>query len=324
MAQWAGDKVMLKPRLFGSLILLYVVLYKLWEYSVIIFSAIGGSFGSSENIKVALGYVLISVPGLVLASYIIGGFGLILIRKWSASLVFFAAIIDATLILLGVGLFLYVIMAGTVASVSSLTPLNVLPFLFLLVFPLGIAYVARIQRQVSEIWQRSQQEADDELKASHEEQTRQMLSVWPQKSFWVVIFTGLMLPMVLAMLVIIQELWQGGTFDITGDDLFVFILGTVFFALPYIVFAFIVRAMLQNAWQEGGDKPIKRFFVLTGIFLGMTLFIIPNLYSYFSSGEAVAVLIFAPFVPFIAVLPGVVAGAFVGLIAYYLQRTFKH
>lgn len=290
---------------------------------VVVFSTTGGGRVDLQNISGLLGYALIAIFGLVLLSYAIGGLGLVFTRRWSATIVFYAAIIEATLLLLGAGVFLYVVIDGTHVSLGNLTPLNVLPILLLLVFPFGIAYVARSLQKKSDLWQLPQQESTDELKTSHKVKSGSLQPAWLQKIFWVVIGTGLLLPAVIALFVVTLLIVQGEQFDIRVDDLFLFVLGTVLFALPYILLAFIARAILRKALTEGGYKPIQRLFVLTGIFFGITVFIAPNLFTYFRHGETAAVLIFAPFAPFMAALPGVVAGAFVGLIGYTLWKLFK-
>lgn len=308
---------MLKPKLLGSLILLYVILYKLWEFTVVVMGAIPGGRLPPETLAVVLGYTLIGLFGLVLLSYATGSVGLFLRRRWSAVVVFYTAIVEATILLCAGALFLYMVI---VRSVGDLPPVTVLPLLLLLVFPVGFAFAARSLRKNPELWQPPQKELIDKAEPIDTIQVDVIQPAWLQKIFWTVVGTGLFLPVILALLVMTVSLVQGEPFDLSGDDLFVLMLGTVLFALPYIVLAFIVRAVLRRALKEGGYEPVQRLFLLAGIFFGMTAFIVPNIYSYFSNAEAVEVLIFAPFVPFMAALPGVVAGAIVGLIAYSVWK----
>ena len=308
---------MLKPKLLGSLILLYVILYKLWEFSTVVNSLSPGGRLVPETSMVVLGYTLVTVFGLILLSYTTGSVGLFLRRRWSAVVVFYTAIAEATILLCAGVLFLYKVIGG---SVGGIPPIAVLPLLLLLVFPVGFAYAARSLRKNPELWQPPQKELIDAAEPADKIQADMIRPALLQKIFWIVVGTGLLLPVVLALFVMAVSLAQREAFDLSGDVLFVFVLGTVLFALPYIVLAFIVRAVLKRALKEGGYKPVQRLFVLTGIFLGMTAFIVPNLYTYFGNAEAVAVLIFAPFVPFMAALPGVVAGAIVGLIGYFVWK----
>jgi formylglycine-generating enzyme required for sulfatase activity len=308
---------MLKPKLLGSLILLYVILYKLWEFTVVLMGARPSGRVDPENYLVVLGYALIALFALVLLSYTSGSVGLILRRRWSAVVVFYTAIAEATILLCAGVLFLYMVTGG---SVGGIPPIAVLSLLLLLVFPVGFAYAARSLRKNPELWQPPQKELIDMAKPADRIQADVIRPAWLKKIFWTVVGTGLLLPVILALFVMAASLAQGEAFDISGDDLFVFVLGTVLFALPYIVLAFIVGAVLRRALKEGGHKPVQRLFVLSGIFLGMTAFIVPNLYTYFGNAEAAAVFMFAPFVPFMAALPGVAAGAIVGLIAYFVWK----
>ncbi|MGB5677770.1 MAG: SUMF1/EgtB/PvdO family nonheme iron enzyme [Gammaproteobacteria bacterium] len=308
---------MLKPKLLGSLILLYVILYKLWEFAVVVMSSRPGGRLVPETSQVVLGYTLVTLFGLVLLSYTTGSVGLFLRRRWSAVVVFYTAIVEATILLCASVLFLYMVIGG---SVGGIPPISVLPLLLLMVFPVGFAYAARSLRKNPELWQPPKKELIDMAESADRIQADVIRPAWLQKIFWTVIGTGLLLPVIMALFVMTVALVQGEPFDLSGDALFVLILGTVLFALPYIVLAFIVRAVLRRASKEGGHKPVQRLFLLAGIFFGMTAFIIPNLYTYFGSAEAVATLMFAPFVPFMAALPGVVAGAIVGLIAYFVWK----
>lgn len=151
-----------------------------------------------------------------------------------------------------------------------------------------------------------------------------------KKVFWAVIGTGLVLPAVLALLAIAVSLVEGKAVDISGIDLFVFVLVTVLFSLPYIVLGFIARAVLRKAFEEGGDKPAQRSFLLAGIYLGMTVFIALTQYACFTDADAAAVFIevmvvpiFAPLLLFEIALPGIVIGAIVGLIAHSVWKFFR-
>lgn len=306
---------MFSPRLFGSFILLYVSLFKFWEFLGFVGGATLGG-----RISGTIGYALLILLGFVLLSYIVGGLGLIMRRTWSATVVFYAAIVEAAIILFGATAILYAVLEGTQVSLGNLTVLSVLPILMYLVIPGGIAYVARSLQKKPELWQPSQQKSAGELETGYAIQVEPQQPAWLRKTFWVITVTGLVLPAIMGMIVTTLLLSQGKQAEVSGYDLFFFIFGTVLFALPYIVLSFIARSILMKAVADGGYQPVKRLFVIAGIFLGMTLFIAWNLFTYFRHGETAAVLILAPFIPFFAALPGAIVGAVVGLSGYFLWR----
>lgn len=314
---------MLKPRLFGSLILVYVIFFKLWEFLGATGSLTVGSGLHLQGFKDLFGHVLFMLFGLVLLSYVIGGIGLILMRAWSAIIVFYAAIIEAFIVLSLAAMLLYAVAEETHEALENLTVFSVLPVLFFLVIPAGIAYVARSLQKNPELWQRSQQQTVDHHETGRGVQSGMHQPAWIHQTFKLIIFTGLLLPAIMAFIVMNSTDLKGDQVNVSGFDLFIFILGTVLFALPYIILAFIARSVLSNALEEGGYKPVKRLFLIAGVFLGVTVFIAWNLFSYFQNTEGAAVLIFAPFVTIFAALPGVVAGAVVGLLSYFLWRHFR-
>lgn len=311
---------MLKPKLLGSLILLYLVLYKLWEFSVVLMGAQPTVHTGPASYSAVLGYVLIVLFGIVLLSYSVGSVGLLVRRKWSAVVVFYTAIVEATILLLGGAVFLYAKISG---SFGDVPPWGILPLLLLLLFPAGIGYAARNLRNNPDLWQTPTKTTPSSFESADQMREGVIRPAILPKAFWTVVATGLLLPTILA-LIVMAVLGRG--FHIDGGDLFLFLLVTVPFALPYIVLAFIGRAELRKAFEEGGYKAVQRSYVLAGIFVGMTTYFAPTLYHSFAYREAAAVLLYAPFAPFIVALFGVVVGAIVGQIAYsawkYLRRSY--
>lgn len=247
---------MFSPRLFGSFILLYVSLFKFWEFLGFVGGATLGG-----RISGTIGYALLILLGFVLLSYIVGGLGLIMRRTWSATVVFYAAIVEAAIILFGATAILYAVLEGTQVSLGNLTVLSVLPILMYLVIPGGIAYVARSLQKKPELWQPSQQKSAGELETGYAIQVEPQQPAWLRKTFWVITVTGLVLPAIMGMIVTTLLLSQGKQAEVSGYDLFFFIFGTVLFALPYIVLSFIARSILMKAVADGGYQPVKRLFL---------------------------------------------------------------
>lgn len=316
---------MLKPRLLGSLILFYLVFYKLWEFTVVMSGATPGGRVDPESYLVVISYALIALFGLVLLSYTTGSVGLFLKQKWSAVVVFYTAISDATItvLLLAGALFMSMTIERPVADLSPLGVLGVLPFLLLPVFPIGLGYAARSLRKNPELWQAPKKESSDMAEPADITRADGVQPAWLQKIFWTVLGTGLLLPVALALIMMLVSLVQDKPFAVSGDALFIFSLCAVLFALPYVVLAFVVRAVLRRGWQEAGYRPVRRLFVTAGIFVGMTTLIAPIQYACLGDAEIAAVLMFAPFWPFTTALPGVVAGAIVGLIAYSVRDVYR-
>jgi hypothetical protein len=310
---------MLKPRLLGSLILGYILFYKLWELTLILSGVRPGGRGDSESDLAIIGYVLLALFALILLSYASGSVGLFLRKKWSASVVFYAAIGEATTLLLAGTMFTYFTVGR---SVASLTPLDILPFLLLLIFPVGLGYAARSLRRNPELWESPQKDSGDKAGPSAHIQGDWIGPALRRKIFWAVLGTGLLLPVALALIVAINSLIQKEPIAISGAILFIFLLDATLFALPYVVLAFIVRAVIRVDSNEGLYRPVRRLFVLAGILVGMTAVIAPTLYASFVDAEIAAVLIYAPYWPFMVALPGVVVGAVLGLMAYGVRGVY--
>ena len=310
-----------KPRLLGSLIIFYLVgLYKLWELFIIfvVMRAVPIGRIDTEGFVAVSDYALIALYGPILLFYGIGSAGLLFKRGWSAGVVFYAAIVEATVLLA-------VLLYGSFdALLGNLPPLSVLPLWLLLVFPAGFGYAARKLRKNPELWQAPQEIPANSTEPFEQVQASATRPALLQKIFWIIVGTGLLQPALLGLITKAVSLVRGEATHVSESDLLILLLGTPLFALPYIVLALIGRPVLRRAFQEGGDKQVRKAFILAGVFFGMTASVAPSLYSFFSTPEALAVLILAPIAPFSIALPGIVVGAVVGLVAHSGWKFFTH
>lgn len=311
---------MLRPRLFGSLILVYVILYKVWEFLGVTGAVSISDITDLQSFKDLFGSVLVLLFGFILISYLVGALGLIRMRTWSAKVVYYAALTDVFIALFLATYFINVVAKGTHVGLGNLTVIAALPVLIITVIPAGIAYVAWNLKKSPEMWQLSERKKAGDYETIRGVESIKQKPVWVQKIFKLIIYTGLVLPAIMAFVVINSSGLQGTLTSVFGFDLFFFILGAVFFSLPYVIFAFIARSVLMTSLEEGGYKPVKRLFVIVGVYIGVTVFIAWNLFTFFQNTEAAAVLVFAPFVTIFGALPGVVVGAVFGFLAYSVWR----
>ena len=205
---------MLKPRLLASLILFYLVLYKFGELSVVVMGAIPTGRIVPEIYLAVLGYALIGLFGFVFFAYAVGSAGLFLKRKWSVVFVFYAAIVEAMILLLGSAVFLYAKINGSFGDVPTW---GVLAILILLLFPVGFGYAARNLRNNPELWQTTPETTPSSVESADQMREGVIRPAMLPKAFWTVVATGLLLPPILSLIVMAV---RGRGFHIDGDDLF--------------------------------------------------------------------------------------------------------
>lgn len=305
---------MLAPRPVGALTLVYAILAGSWQGIALVGGlSLGAGAGGSGSL---LSGLLSLLEGSCFAGYVAGGLGLLLVRRWGSAVTLCTASVE----ILGS---VAALLAGLVLSWSenirqahgSLLLLGLAP----LVFPLALAYAAWRLRRQPEAWAPAVPRAaagENAEDPARDARRAASLRRWSR----VVLAAGLALPAVVGVVVRETLKARGEPVVSIGAGVGWALLGTPLYALPFAVLAYLGRVTLRGAGEEEERaQPGKRADILWGAFAGMTVAVAWSLFDFYQSPESLQVLIFVPFFPFYAAVPGAVLGALAGWLVFRLR-----
>lgn len=258
---------MLKPKAVGSIVIIYALAAHLW-------GGIGflGLIVSSEKPLYQVNpymFLLSMLPGLYLLSYLAGGIGLILLCHWAGKVVFLAAIVE--------------LIAGVVTLVSSFAirktwDITIGSSIFLVLYGLAglvvpgvIAYMALWLHRHPDAWQLSPPIKLKGTEAIHEQRISERKEHHGY-IFWGIIVIGAILPWIVGITVKLYLDAHGKptlpwSYFINFGSLIFLIPVSVWFAIPYIILAYVARNLLAKPFW-GLESYVARLLFIGGGLVG--------------------------------------------------------
>ncbi len=308
---------MARPKLLGSLLLLYVLLAN-WLFLV-------GELLVGFKMHDAAGLFLLGATFLEVLfrlSYVIGGIGLIRSRIWAAKVVFFTASMELAVT---VPLLFFTIIRGPNQAYPKLTifhlVLTFLPGPIGLVFLTVTAYAAWWLHKHPNAWQPSQQLPAQGPQVEQLPEGDLQLPRWLLSFLLTIIGTGLGLPSIIGLTVRNLLIAQGKPVIGWNDGVAWVGLTTLFFGAPFVILAFTARTVLKRALFVEGEYTVgEKFLMCVGAFVALTVAGALSLFYFFQSPENIDILIFVPFVPFLFALAVTAIGVLAGWVGVCLWR----